>query len=340
MNSILLNRYKCLIMNSCQAANSTMSETHQEGYSRSGWKERGVGRGRGIGRGKGRNTGNRGKGENWNRRKGDTAKPDDPPKKEHTEEEAAILKRRRERFAREAQREAESGSKYGLISRGDDTRLKDDESARRSLFEETSRRVEQYNQKLVPQTDKERDAILMSFRKLRECVVAVDGMMQHAREAPSERDKRFFRAVYLDSIRFGVQCGSYESYMPALQWVLPVVASGRWGFSTAEHEWLVLRLVEQLAVMEGRYEESLLLLNELLLFRPMDLNLVSSPSPSSSVEALYLNVVSLINQDYYHVTTTALTPRGAARVAQLRLQQRSLSYRGPERYAEKRTDPQ
>lgn len=246
------------------------------------------------------------------------------------------MRRRQERFARDAEREAKPGSgrgdSYGLISRGEDTRLKDDETARQGLLNDTQRRAHEYEQKnaggWAAGNDSERDSILLAFRKLRESVIAVDGSRRHTGEALSEPEKRFFREVYLSSIQFGVHCGSPESYVPALQWVLPVAAAGRWAFTPTEHEWLVLRLAEQLAVVEQRYEESLLLLNTLLRFTPVDLDAIH---PNNPVEQLYLTVVKIINNNYH---VTGLSSRGAARVAQLLAQQRIVSYRGSERYEE------
>lgn len=245
------------------------------------------------------------------------------------------LRRRQERFASDAERETKPGNgrgdSYGLISRGEDTRLKDDETARQGLLNDTQRRAQEYEQKNAggrAGNHSQRDSILLAFRKLRESVIAVDSSRRHAGEALSEPEKRFFREVYLSSIRFGVHCGIPESYVPALQWVLPIAAAGRWAFTPTEHEWLVLRLAEQLAVVEQRYEESLLLLNTLLHFKPVDLNARHASGP---LEQLYLAVVKLINNNFH---VAGLSVRGAARVAQLQAQQRILSYRGSERYEE------
>lgn len=240
--------------------------------------------------------------------------------KELNKEKEEILRRRRERFANDSKR---SENNYGLISRGEDLTLKHDKSARLKLYNSTIKRINNFQQ----EDSIERDVILMSFRKLRESIVSLNeerkkNLLTHDDNTDiNEEDLQFFRNVYMESIKFGIQFGKSENYVPAIQWILPIVMNGEWGFSEADKEFIILEAVEQIAIREKRYEEGLLLLNQHIKFRFVDLNqevcdknACCSPN-STKIDTLYLKIVQLINSD-------GITPK----------QQKMLSYRGSEKF--------
>lgn len=114
------------------------------------------------------------------------------------------MARRKARFAKEGQIRREESRKYGLVSRGEDTRLQKDANARQQLFDETMEKVKQYEK----DSDKtQKDVILMDFRKLRESILKLH---------PDE----FSRQVLLESIWFSISVGNYQSYVPAIKEIL------------------------------------------------------------------------------------------------------------------------
>lgn len=305
------------------------------GNERSGNRGRGRGNGRGNGRGRGQNFRYKSYG-------GDKYQHDDTRNisKDNNDTSASniqrvgnnsiekdneeILRKRRERFEKDAKKEKEnnSASRYGLISRGDDMTLKNSKNARIELYNDTKIRIKEYIFKEKEmQKDSERDSILMSLRKLRESIVAVNEENKHKKSIceDKEEDLKFYRDVYIESIRFGVEYGPYDSYVPAIQWILPIALCNKWKFTPSEKKWIVVQAVTQLAIREKRYEESFVLLNQYLGYSIVDLNSCTATPPSStststSVPAMYLRVAELLNAE-----------------GLLREQQKSLSYRGSEK---------
>ncbi|AOA61792.1 Hypothetical protein PP7435_CHR1-0528 [Komagataella phaffii CBS 7435] len=105
------------------------------------------------------------------------------------------LKRRRERFSKESNKP----SSYGLVSRGDDLRLKD-EQERKKLFS--------HIKKLCGEKSPPRDEILLGLRKLREAILDKPIVDNEANE------------IYVFSIQESVKFGHYQTYLPLLLNVL------------------------------------------------------------------------------------------------------------------------
>ncbi|ANZ74315.1 BA75_01324T0 [Komagataella pastoris] len=105
------------------------------------------------------------------------------------------LKRRRERFSKESSKP----SSYGLVSRGDDLRLKD-EKERKKLFS--------HIKKLCGEKSPPKDEILLGLRKLREAILDKQTVDNEANE------------IYVFSIQEAVKFGHYQTYLPLLLNVL------------------------------------------------------------------------------------------------------------------------
>ncbi|ANB14478.1 hypothetical protein AWJ20_2070 [Sugiyamaella lignohabitans] len=153
----------------------------------------------------------------------------------HAEADAKA-RARRERFSQPAKKE-----EYGLISRGEDNRLRVDSKARRTYFYQTQLRAlkiiaastsqRQYIEDVLKIVDHEvsdsyqavdtngrhqssdtdsEDSVLMSLRKLREALL------------PIEPDK-FTKQVFLFSVRMAVLAGKYQAFIPSVLYILDVI---------------------------------------------------------------------------------------------------------------------
>ncbi|QPG76142.1 hypothetical protein FOA43_003528 [Brettanomyces nanus] len=118
----------------------------------------------------------------------------------------AKLARRKARFAKEdTQFQRDKEKNFGLTSRGEDLRLQTDENARTKLYENTIKRSRQFIRE--GGEGRNRDDILMNFRKLRESIL---------RLGATESSKK----ILLGSMRFSAWIGHYQSYIPTINELL------------------------------------------------------------------------------------------------------------------------
>ncbi|GMG41329.1 unnamed protein product [Ambrosiozyma monospora] len=129
-----------------------------------------------------------------------------------------ILEKRRQKFENDSKNiERQKSSEYGLISRGEDMRLRDNADDRHKLFETTlsQMKAQRAQTPKIPTskstitttttttTTTAEDKILMSFRKLRESLLSV-------------QPDNFTKTVFLTSARFSVSLGHHQSYIPCI----------------------------------------------------------------------------------------------------------------------------
>lgn len=151
--------------------------------------------------------------------------------------EQTRLDERRQRFASHTREKPTGIGGYGFVSRGDDHRLQQSDSARRAYFEEIMSSFVVYANNLGPElrawlqnvekTDQEDgwivdatqalsladknkctvNQILMALRKLREALLS------------SETDA-FAKRVFLFSVRIAASMGHYQTYIPSIHYLL------------------------------------------------------------------------------------------------------------------------
>ncbi|ODV87234.1 hypothetical protein CANARDRAFT_21200 [[Candida] arabinofermentans NRRL YB-2248] len=116
-----------------------------------------------------------------------------------------LMERRRKRFEEQsANIERQKSDDYGLISRGEDLRLQTNEADRLRLYSKIQKELEERDATVDTVRD---DRILMSFRKMRESLLAL-------------KPDSFTRDVFMESIRFSVSIGHHQSYIPSIYYLI------------------------------------------------------------------------------------------------------------------------
>lgn len=189
-----------------------------------------------------------------------------------TTEEDKIAKRR-ERFSRRIETCNQSHD-YGLVSRGEDTRLKESEALREEYFlvilhqfirytsnntshalSETFKRMKDLNpndfesaQSLQSNEESDKksvsmESLTMSLRKLRESLL-------HLKPSP------FHKKVFLFSTRISYCCGQYQTYVPSINYLL--LHKRALGLSSLEIEEVAVILVLHLTHFNNAPLEAIL----------------------------------------------------------------------------------
>lgn len=118
----------------------------------------------------------------------------------NSDDQLDILEKRRLRFLKS--NVPKTG--FGLVSRGEDFTLRDDPKSRIKLFNDIKIDLVKFQK-----DESLKDKILMSFRKLREGIIA-----------GKERDNAFKIDVLMASFKFSVNIGHYQSYLPTINQLL------------------------------------------------------------------------------------------------------------------------
>ncbi|GME92463.1 unnamed protein product [[Candida] boidinii] len=192
------------------------------------WREidsdlmRGPGRGRGRGRGQmrgrgmGYNRGNIGPHINENRRENSNRIRQSPSESTFNNDqriEPGLLEKRKLRFQKESEKiERNKESEFGLVSRGEDLRLQNDIKERTKFFESVKERYDLVKSMGLPISEKDKDFILMSMRKLREASLRI-----------VELDK-LTKEIFFFSIEFSISVGHHQSYIPAINFLLSKIS--------------------------------------------------------------------------------------------------------------------
>lgn len=199
-----------------------------------------------------------------------------------------LLKKRRERFSKNASRSDDLD--YGLISRGEDLRLKDDPEARRILFETSIKEVKKYHNMNKPIIS-QRDQILLLFRKLREATVACSSSYVNG------VDIGFAKNVLFESIRFSISVGHHQSYVPALNQAFEALDELQWTWE--EKRYIIHCLVLHLMHFENKYEKAFQLLLDFEDINTLKNNKLQDMGSLNESELIYLTISLYVTEDYY-----------------------------------------
>lgn len=299
-----------------------------KGRYRGGGSGRGRNGGRGGGRGRhqDREKSNR-KVTNNGQREGEIG---NTPENDGLMKNEEAMRLRKEKFE-QTESKQDNVKNYGLISRGDDMRLKKDEKARVSLFEATIKDIEKYD---LGNTEALKDGILISFRKLRECVVSL--------ENDGGKDFESFKKIYISSLNFSIKCGDVKSYISARGYI----DSRRevWGCTEDEKKWMDLTYAMHLVNFEKDYEKAFEVVNKLIGYKPVRIVNRSTPC-DDPVACVYNMLVCDLQQApdmwlQHRQHNTALVARcGGAKIVEkhraMFVAQQQKAYRGKVANAEK-----
>lgn len=123
-----------------------------------------------------------------------------PAPSSKSNDELDIMEKRRLRF----QKSNSPQTGFGLVSRGEDLTLRDSPAARIKLFKDIKADLVKFES-----DDSLKDKILMSFRKLREGIIA-----------GKETNVSLKRDALLASFNFSINVGHYQSYLPSINQLL------------------------------------------------------------------------------------------------------------------------
>lgn len=146
---------------------------------------------------------------------------------------------------------------YGFVSRGEDSRLQDSESARKEFFETV---VERYNELFAGLDDLAESFSRMALSKpSSEETASILANLRKLREALLHKDPDAFTAkVYLLSVRLSAKVGHYQTYIPSISYLL----RHKHIISTAEHREVATLLVLHTAHCNNQKSRSLELFHE------------------------------------------------------------------------------
>lgn len=115
-----------------------------------------------------------------------------------------FIKHESNKLAMRRARFSKSGpSEIGLVSKGEDLRLKTDKVLRRKLYDQTIQQIQS-----IDLRDRSRcDNILMNFRKLRESIL-------------EERSTKEVKSILKESLKFSISVLNYQSYVPTIKELL------------------------------------------------------------------------------------------------------------------------
>lgn len=199
-----------------------------------------------------------------------------------------LLKKRCERFSKNAS--SLTDLDYGLISRGEDLRLKHDSEARRILLEKSINEVKKYHNMDKP-TFSQRDQILLLFRKLRETIVACSSSYDNGIE------NGFAKKVLFESIRFSISVGHHQSYVPALNQAFETL--DELGCALEEKRYIIHCLVLHMMHFENKYEKCFQLLLNFEDINTLENCKLQDLASLNESELIYLTISLYITEDYY-----------------------------------------
>ncbi|KAG7932809.1 hypothetical protein KL934_003464 [Ogataea polymorpha] len=183
-----------------------------------------------------------------------------------------VLERRRNRFLKdEYHSRLSKNAEFGLISRGEDLRLQQNESARRDLFTKIQLNIK---------NNAKPDSILMDFRKLRESLL-------------SQPHTDFAKDVFLNSIQYSASIGHHQSYVPSIMHLMEAEKKNQL-MSSTEKELVLSILALHKAHYNGQFESvfELLLLN-------FDIVPNFGKLASCVPEAAFFATYALMTKDFY-----------------------------------------
>ncbi|KAG7881239.1 hypothetical protein KL938_003369 [Ogataea parapolymorpha] len=182
------------------------------------------------------------------------------------------LERRRNRFLKDQDHiRLSKNAEFGLISRGEDLRLQQNECARRDLLTKIQSNIK---------TNAKPDSILMDFRKLRESLL-------------SQPHTEFAKDVFVNSIHYSASIGHHQSYVPSILHLMEAEKKNQL-MSSTEKEPVLLILALHKAHYNGEFESvfELLLLN-------FDIAPNFGKPASCAPEAAFFATYALMTKDFY-----------------------------------------
>ncbi|KAG7801156.1 hypothetical protein KL944_003563 [Ogataea haglerorum] len=182
------------------------------------------------------------------------------------------LERRRNRFLKDQdQIRGSKNAEFGLISRGEDLRLQQSESARKDLLTKIQSNI---------RSNAKADSVLMDFRKLRESLL-------------SQPHTEFAKDVFVSSIRYSASIGHHQSYVPSIVHLMEAEKKSQL-MSSTEKEQVLLILALHKAHYNGEFESVF----ELLL-QNFDISLDFGKPASCVPEAAFFATYALMIKDFY-----------------------------------------
>ncbi|KAG7809483.1 hypothetical protein KL921_003480 [Ogataea angusta] len=182
------------------------------------------------------------------------------------------LEKRRKRFLKDQdQIRRTKNAEFGLISRGEDLRLQQSQSARKDLFAKIQSNIKS---KAKP------DLVLMDFRKLRESLL-------------SQPHTEFAKDVFVSSIRYSASKGHHQSYVPSILHLIEAEKKHQF-MSSSQREQVLLILALHKSHHNGEFEPVF----ELLL-QNFDISPNFENPASCDAEAAFFATYALMTKDFY-----------------------------------------
>ncbi|GME66532.1 unnamed protein product [[Candida] boidinii] len=205
----------------------------------------------------------------------------------------SLLEKRKLRFQKEAKAiERNKESEFGLVSRGEDLRLQKDTKERTKFFESVKEKYDLVKSMDLPISEKDKDFILMSMRKLREASLRIEELDILTKE------------IYLFSIEFSISVGHHQSYIPAINFLLSKTSNDNKKHSDVlskkEVEFLINCIILYNINFLKQKEESLSFFYKFYSsFDFLSIPDVDDLSLMSDTQLIYKNIECLITDDFH-----------------------------------------